>query len=146
MAGPSRSLVEVGISMVLQDGFTSQAGKISSSYSSLMNNMNQWNRAVSQSAGAAFDYGTRLVGGMYEAYKHSAKVSLSVNEVNFDTEDANMNKANLSFSVNLSANCLHSFFIFAKSDDEILPESSKTNAISNFEVNSSAAEGASMTN
>ena len=41
MAGPSRSLVEVGISMVLQDGFTSQAGKISSSYSSLMNNMNQ---------------------------------------------------------------------------------------------------------
>ena len=53
MAGPSRSLVEVGISMVLQDGFTSQAGKISSSYSSLMNNMNQWNRAVSQSAAAA---------------------------------------------------------------------------------------------
>lgn len=78
MAGPSRSLVEVGISMVLQDGFTSQAGKISSSYSSLMNNMNQWNRAVSQSAGAAFDYGTRLVGGMYEAYKHSAKVANQV--------------------------------------------------------------------
>lgn len=78
MAGPSRSLVEVGISMVLQDGFTSQAGKISSSYSSLMNNMNQWNRAVTQSAGAAFDYGTKLVGGMYEAYKHSAKVSNQV--------------------------------------------------------------------
>lgn len=74
MAGMSKSLVEVGISMVLRDGFSQQAGKISSSYASLMNDMNQWNRAVSQSAGAAFDYGTQLVGGMYEAYKHSAQV------------------------------------------------------------------------
>lgn len=74
MAGISKSLVEVGISMVLRDGFSQQAGKISSSYASLMNDMNQWNRAVSQSAGAAFDYGTQLVGGMYEAYKHSAQV------------------------------------------------------------------------
>lgn len=75
MAGTSKSLVEVGISMVLRDGFSQQAGKISSSYAQLMNDMNQWNRAVTQSAGAAFDYGTKLVGGMYEAYKHSAEVS-----------------------------------------------------------------------
>lgn len=74
MAGISKSLVEVGISMVLRDGFSQQAGKISSSYASLMSDMDQWNRAVSQSAGAAFDYGTQLVGGMYEAYKHSAQV------------------------------------------------------------------------
>lgn len=57
-----------------------------------------------------------------------------------------MNKANLSFSVNLSDNCLHSSLIFVKSEYEILPESSKTNAISNFVVNSSAVEGASITN
>lgn len=75
MAGTSKSLVEVGISMVLRDGFSQQAGRISSSYAQLMNDMNQWNRAVTQSAGAAFDYGTKLVGGMYEAYKHSAEVS-----------------------------------------------------------------------
>ena len=75
MAGTSRSLVEVGISMVLRDGFSQQAGRISSSYAQLMNDMNQWNRAVTDSAGAAFDYGTKLVGGMYEAYKHSAEVS-----------------------------------------------------------------------
>lgn len=75
MAGTSKSLVEVGISMVLRDGFSQQAGRISSSYAQLMNDMNQWNRAVTQSAGAAFDYGTKLVGGMYEAYKHSADVS-----------------------------------------------------------------------
>lgn len=74
MAGISKSLVEVGISMVLRDGFSQQAGKISSSYASLMNDMDQWNRAVSQSAGAAFDYGTQLIEGMYEAYKHSAQV------------------------------------------------------------------------
>lgn len=60
--------------MVLRDGFSQQAGKISSSYASLMSDMDQWNRAVSQSAGAAFDYGTQLIGGMYEAYKHSAQV------------------------------------------------------------------------
>lgn len=75
MAGTSKSLVEVGISMVLRDGFSQQAGRISSSYAQLMNDMNQWNRAVTQSAGAAFDYGTQLVGGMYEAYKHSAEVN-----------------------------------------------------------------------
>ena len=75
MAGTSKSLVEVGISMVLRDGFSQQAGRISSSYTKLMNDMNQWNRAVTQSAGAAFDYGTQLVGGMYEAYKHSASVT-----------------------------------------------------------------------
>ena len=75
MAGTSKSLVVVGISMVLRDGFSQQAGRISSSYTKLMNDMNQWNRAVTQSAGAAFDYGTQLVGGMYEAYKHSAEVS-----------------------------------------------------------------------
>ena len=75
MAGTSKSLVEVGISMVLRDGFSQQAGRISSSYAQLMNDMNQWNRAVTQSAGAACDYGTQLVGGMYEAYKHSAEVS-----------------------------------------------------------------------
>ena len=75
MAGTSRSLVEVGISMVLRDGFSQQAGRISSSYAQLMNDMNQWNRAVTDSAGAAFDYGAKLVGGMYEAYKHSAEVS-----------------------------------------------------------------------
>ena len=75
MAGTSKSLVEVGISMVVRDGFAQQAGRISSSYAQLMNDMNQWNRAVTQSAGAAFDYGTKLVGGMYEAYKHSAEVS-----------------------------------------------------------------------
>ena len=75
MAGTSKSLVEVGISMVLRDGFSQQAGRISSSYAQLMNDMNQWNRAVTQSAGAAFDYGAQLVGGMYEAYKHSAEVS-----------------------------------------------------------------------
>ena len=75
MAGTSKSLVEVGISMVLRDGFSQQAGRISSSYAQLMNDMNQWNRAVTDSAGAAFDYGAKLVGGMYEAYKHSAEVS-----------------------------------------------------------------------
>lgn len=75
MAGLSKSLIEVGISMVLRDGFSQQAGRISDSYNKLMNQMDQWNRAASRSAGVAFDYGTKLISGMYEAYQHSAKVT-----------------------------------------------------------------------
>lgn len=75
MAGLSKSLVEVGISMVLQDEFSKQAGRISGSYNQMINDMQQWNRAVTQSAGAAFDYGMRAIEGMTEAYRHYANIS-----------------------------------------------------------------------
>lgn len=70
----SKSLVEVGISMVLKDQFSANAGKISSSYSNLMNEMMQWNRGIQMQAGNAYEYGKQIVGGMYETYKHSAGV------------------------------------------------------------------------
>jgi len=75
MAGLSRSLVEVGISMVLKDGFSQQAGKISKSYLQMMNDMNDWNRAVQMQAGAAFDYGIQAIEKMTEAYTHYAAIS-----------------------------------------------------------------------
>ena len=75
MAGLSRSLVEVGISMVLKDGFSQQAGKISRSYLQMMNDMNDWNRAVQMQAGAAFDYGIQAIEKMTEAYTHYANIS-----------------------------------------------------------------------
>ena len=74
----SKSLVEVGISMVLKDQFSANAGKISSSYSNMMNNMMQWNRGIQMQAGNAYDYGQQIVGGMYEAYQHSAKVGKQI--------------------------------------------------------------------
>jgi TP901 family phage tail tape measure protein len=61
--------------MVLQDEFSNQAGKISSSYKTMMNDMMQWNRGVTQSAGAAFDYSTQVLGAMSDAYRHYAEIS-----------------------------------------------------------------------
>lgn len=75
MASIGKNLVEVGVAMVLKDQFSTNAGKISSSYAKLMNDMNTYNRGVSMSVGKAFDTGMKMVGGMYQAYKHSAEVS-----------------------------------------------------------------------
>ena len=74
MAGLSKSLIEVGISMVLRDQFSTNAGKISSAYAGMMNDMNTWNRGIQMQAGNAFEYGKQIVGGMYQAYEHSAGV------------------------------------------------------------------------
>lgn len=74
MAGLSRSMVDVGISMVLRDEFSNQAGRISGSFASLMNDLNNWNRALTQQTAAAFDYGKEIVGGMFDAYRHSAGI------------------------------------------------------------------------
>lgn len=74
MAGLSKSMVDVGISMVLRDEFSNQAGRISGSFAGLMNDMQQWNRALTQQASAAFDYGRDIVGGMFSAYEHSAGI------------------------------------------------------------------------
>ena len=75
MAGLSTGLVEVGISMVLRDNFSTEAGRVSNSYVSMLNNMQQANRALTQGLGNAFEYGKQLTGGMYESYKQSAAVN-----------------------------------------------------------------------
>lgn len=74
MAGLSKGLIEVGISMVLRDQFSANAGKVSQAFTGMMNDMNTWNRGMQQSIGNAFEYGKQMVGGMYDAYKHSSKV------------------------------------------------------------------------
>ena len=42
----SRSIVEVGVAMVLKDRFSQEAGKISGSFRTMMNDMNTWNRGI----------------------------------------------------------------------------------------------------
>lgn len=74
MIGDTKSLVEVGVSMVLRDKFSSETGKISQSFNSMMNDMNDWNRAIQMSAGNAVQNSMRFLGGMAEAYQYSAKV------------------------------------------------------------------------
>jgi TP901 family phage tail tape measure protein len=74
MIGDTNSLVEVGVSMVLRDKFSSETGKISQSFNNMMNDMNDWNRAIQMSAGNAVQNSMRFLGGMAEAYQYSAKV------------------------------------------------------------------------
>ena len=74
MIGDTKSLVEVGVSMVLRDKFSSETGKISQSFNNMMNDMNDWNRAIQMSTGNAVQNSMRFLGGMAEAYQYSAKV------------------------------------------------------------------------
>lgn len=74
MIGDTKSLVEVGVSMVLRDKFSSETGKISQSFNNMLNDMNDWNRAIQMSAGNAVQNSMRFLGGMAEAYQYSAKV------------------------------------------------------------------------
>ena len=74
----SRSIVEVGVAMVLKDRFSQEAGKISGSFRTMMNDMNTWNRSIQMSASNTMDFGMQLVGGMARAYKYSAGVQNEV--------------------------------------------------------------------
>lgn len=74
----SRSIVEVGIAMVLKDRFSQEAGKISGSFRTMMSDMNTWNRGIQMSASNTMDFGMQLVGGMARAYKYSAGVQNEV--------------------------------------------------------------------
>lgn len=72
MIGDTKSLVEVGVSMILRDKFSSETGKISRSFNNMMNDMNDWNRAIQMSVGNAVR--NKFLGGIAEAYQYSAKV------------------------------------------------------------------------
>lgn len=74
----SRSIVEVGVAMVLKDRFSQEAGKISRSFRTMMNDINTWNRGIQMSASNTMDFGMQLVGGMARAYKYSAGVQNEV--------------------------------------------------------------------
>lgn len=74
----SRSIVEVGVAMVLKDRFSQEAGKISGSFRTMMNDMTTWNRGIQMSASNTMDFGMQLVGGMARAYKYSAGVQNEV--------------------------------------------------------------------
>lgn len=74
----SRSIVEVGVAMVLKDRFSQEAGKISGSFRTMMNDINTWNKGIQMSASNTMDFGMQLVGGMARAYKYSAGVQNEV--------------------------------------------------------------------
>lgn len=78
MLASSNGLVNVGVSMVLQDRFTSEAGKISSSFKSMMNEMGNYGRSIDMTIGSTFEGAKNAVSSMYDAFKYSAQVSKDV--------------------------------------------------------------------
>lgn len=70
----SQNLVQVGVSMVLRDNFTKEAGRISQSFRSMMADMDTLTRGYKSSFGDISEIGMNLVGSMYDAYKYSAGV------------------------------------------------------------------------
>lgn len=71
-------MIEVGVAMVLRDRFSQEAGRISGSFRTMMNDMSTYNRAIQMSASNNLDFGMQLVGGMAKAYKYSAGVQNEV--------------------------------------------------------------------
>lgn len=78
MLASSNGLVNVGVSMVLQDRFTSEAGKISSSFKSMMKEMSNYGRSIDMTIGSTFEGAKNAVSSMYDAFAYSAKVSKDV--------------------------------------------------------------------
>lgn len=78
MLASSNGLVNVGVSMVLQDKFTSEAGKISSSFKSMMGEMSNYGRGIDMTIGSTFEGAKNAVSSMYDAFKYSAQVSKDV--------------------------------------------------------------------
>lgn len=74
MATLSSNMVNVGVSMVLNDQFSSRAGRITDSYRKMMNQMRDLNQGISMSMGETLDKGVEIVKGMYAAYEKYAGV------------------------------------------------------------------------
>lgn len=69
------SMVQVGVSMVLQDRFTAESNRISGSFNDLMGQMVQWQRGINMSIGSAVTAGLNLTKGMFQVYEYSAGVA-----------------------------------------------------------------------
>lgn len=78
MATLSSSMVDVGVSLVLDDQFSSNAGKISQSYKNMMKDMDNFNRGMSMSLGTVFDKGVEAIKGMYGAFEKYASVQKDI--------------------------------------------------------------------
>lgn len=74
MSFGSKNIVEVGVSMVLRDQFTSQSGKISQSFKTMMNDLSQYQRGFQMAGGDMLDMGMQVINSMYSAYKYASGV------------------------------------------------------------------------
>ena len=78
MASLSTSLVNVGVNMVLHDQFSQNAGRVTSAFQSMMNNLSAAGRAVQASYGGIFDVAMSGAKGVFNAYKAYAGVEKDI--------------------------------------------------------------------
>lgn len=78
MASLSTSLVNVGVNMVLHDQFSQNAGRVTSAFQSMMNNLSAAGRAVQASYGGVFDLAMSGAKGVFNAYKAYAGVEKDI--------------------------------------------------------------------
>lgn len=78
MASLSTSLVNVGVNMVLHDQFSQNAGRVTSAFQSMMNNLSAAGRAVQASYGGVFDVAMSGAKGVFNAYKAYAGVEKDI--------------------------------------------------------------------
>ena len=78
MASLSTSLVNVGVNMVLHDQFSQNAGRVTSAFQSMMNNLSAAGRAVKASYGGVFDVAMSGAKGVFNAYKAYAGVEKDI--------------------------------------------------------------------
>ena len=78
MASLSTSLVNVGVNMVLHDQFSQNAGRVTSAFQSMMNNLSAAGRAVQASYGGVFDVAMSGAKGVFDAYKAYAGVEKDI--------------------------------------------------------------------
>lgn len=78
MASLSGTFINVGVNMVLRDQFSQNAGRVTDSFRSMMNNLASAGRAVQASYGEVFDVAVAGARGVMNAYKAYAGVQKDV--------------------------------------------------------------------
>lgn len=78
MASLSSSFVQVGVNMVLRDQFSQNAGRVTSAFQTMMNNLESTGRAVQASYGEVFDLAVTGANKVFDAYKAYAGVGKDI--------------------------------------------------------------------
>lgn len=78
MASLSGTYINVGVNMVLRDQFSQNAGRVTDSFRTMMNNLASTGKAVQASYGEVFDVAVTGAKGVYNAYKAYAGVQKDV--------------------------------------------------------------------
>lgn len=83
MFGGSRNpVVDIGISMTLQDRFSGPAGNIVSSWRGMMEDMNSFSSGMSRAFSSNLSAGVGIMKGMYSAFEYSSKIQKNIRLTN----------------------------------------------------------------